>query len=160
MKRNYFVRILCLTLILMLGIMPICSAYAASKAYILRVNANYVHVRDRDGDIMSSVRKGTRVLYWGERAGDMCKVVNSSGSTGYIYKAYLSSYGVVNKSQVAIVTSKAPLYRKSGSSLRKSGTAKAGTTLLVYQVNGSWAYVRNFNGTGAYIRTNYLKKVF
>ena len=160
MKRNYFVRIVCLTLILMLGIMPICSAYAAAKAYILRVNGNYVHVRDRDGDIMGSLRKGTRVLYWGERVGDMCKVVNSSGQTGYIYKAYLSSYGVVNKSQVGIVTSKAPLYKKSGSSLKKSGTVKAGTTLLVYQVSGSWAYVRNFNGTGAYINTSYLKQIF
>ena len=160
MKRNYIVRILCLTLILMLGIMPICSAYAASKAYILRVNTNYARVRDDDGNIISSVRSGTRVLYWGQNKGDMCKVMNSSGYTGYIYKSYLSSYGVVNKNQIGIVTTKAPLYQKSGSSLKRSGTVKAGTTLLVYKVNGSWAYVKNLNGKGAYISTKYLKQVF
>lgn len=160
MKRNYLARVLCLTLILLIGIMPISTAFAAGKAYILRVNTNYVHVRDDDGNVISSARKGTRVLYWGEKIGDMCKVANSSGYTGYIYKEYLSSYGVVSKSQVGIVTSKAPLYKRSGNSLKKAGTVKAGTTLLVYRVNGSWAYVKNFNGTGAYIRTSYLKQVF
>ena len=160
MKRNYLVRILCLTLILMLGIMPICSAYAASKAYILRVNTNFVHVRDKDSNIISTARKGTRVLYWGEQIGDMCKVMSASGYPGYIYKGYLSSYGVVNKNQIGIVTSRAPLYKRSGNSLKKAGTVKAGTTLLVYQVNGSWAYVKNLNGTSAYIRTSYLKQVF
>lgn len=160
MKRNYLVRILCLTLILMIGIMPICSAYAASKAYLLRVNTNFVHVRDKNSNIITTLSRGTRVLYWGENKGSMCKVVNSSGYTGYIYKSYLSAYGVVNKNQVGVVTTKAPIYTRSGNSLRKSGTVKAGTPLLVYQVNGSWAYVKNFNGTGAYIRTAYLRQAF
>lgn len=160
MKRNYLAKILCLSLILMLGIMPVSSAYAASRAYILRVNTNYVHVRDEDGNIISNARKGTRVLYWGESIGSMCKVVSSSGAIGYIYKDYLSSYGAVNKKQIGIVTAKAPMYKRSGNSLKKAGTAKAGTVVLVYQVNGSWAYVKNFNGTGAYVRTSYLKQVF
>ncbi len=160
MKRNYIVRILCLTLILMLGIMPICSAYAASRAYILRVNTNHARVRDDNGNVISTVGGGTRVLYWGDRKGDMCKVLNASGHVGYIYKSYLSSYGVVNKNQIAIVNAKAPLYQKSGSSLKRSGTVKAGSALLVYKVNGSWAYVKNLNGKGAYISTRYLKQVF
>lgn len=160
MKRNYIVRVLCLTLILMLGIMPICSAYAASRAYILRVNTDFARVRDDSGNVVSSVKRGTRVLYWGERRGDMCKVLNSNGYTGYVYKSYLSSYGVVNQNQIGIVTATAPVYKRSGSSLKKSGTVKAGTTLLVYRTNGSWAYVKNLNGTGAYINLNYIKQVF
>ena len=160
MKRNYFARVLCLTLILMLGIMPLCSAYAASRAYILRVNTNYARVRDEDGSVVGTVSGGTRVLYWGANKGDMCKVLNSAGKVGYIYKSYLSSYGVVNKNQIGIVTANAPVYKNSNGSLKKSGTVKAGTTLLVYKVNGSWAYVKNFNGKGSYIRTSYLKQVF
>ena len=160
MKRNYLVRILCLTLILMIGIMPICSAYAASKAYLLRVNANFVHVRDRNSNIIGSLSRGTRVLYWGENRGAMCKVVSASGYTGYIYKAYLSAYGAVNKNQVGVVVAKAPVYKRSGNSLKKTGTVKAGTTLLVYQVNGAWAHVKDFNGKSSYIRTAYLKQVF
>lgn len=160
MKRSYLRKILCLTLILMLGILPITNAYAASRAYILRVNTNYVHVRDKDGNIISNARKGTRVLYWGESIGSMCKVVSSSGHIGYIYKEYLSSYGVANRNQIGIVTGSAALYKRSGSSLKKAGTAKAGTVLLVYSVNGSWAYVKNLNGTGAYIQVSKLKQVF
>ena len=159
MKRKYIARVLCLALVLMLGIMPLCTAHAAGNAYIVRVNSDYVRVRSADSSIMTSVPKGTRVLFWGERIGDMYKVMSATGHTGYIYKGYLSSYGVVNGSQVGVCVTRTPVYVRSGNSLRQAGTTAAGTLVLVYKVAGDWAFVKNINGNSAYIPLSYLKQV-
>ena len=159
MKHRYIRRILCLALILMLGILPLCSAQAVGRAYIVRVNTDFVRVRSANNEIMTSVPRGTRVLFWGERIGDMYKVMSATGHTGYIYKGYLSSYGVVNQNQVGMTVSRAPLYVRNGSSFRQVGSTHAGTPVLVYRVMGEWAFVKNFNGTSAYIPLSYLKQV-
>ena len=162
MKRKLFKVVVCLTLIFSMVIAPICAS-AGSTAYILKVNASWVHLRDKSGSdskILASLKRGTKVLYWGKMDHQMCKVYTASGKTGYIYKDYLSNYGAVKKSQIGITTKDTPVYKLSGGKLKKNGTAKKGTMVLVYGYNSSWVRCKSVSGKTGYIPRSAIKKAF
>ncbi len=161
MKRKIIKPFVCVLLVLSMLLAPL-SALAASKVYILRVNTAGARLRDSDGTVITELSKGTKVLYWGssKSGGNMCKVVTRSGKTGYIYKGYLSSYGVLKKSSIYITRAKTQLYRRSGSSLRKNGTLGEGQYVVVYKTYGNWAYIKTMSGKNAYVYKSYLKKAF
>ena len=72
----------------------------------------------------------------------------------------MSNYGAVRANQVYVTKSSTTLYRKSGSSLRKSSTLNTGVYLLVYKTNGNWAYVKSMTGRSGYVKLSSIKKVF
>lgn len=162
MKRRLFKIVICMTLIFSLVIVPMCAS-ASSTAYILKVNVKNAYLRDKSGansKVLARLSKGTKVLFWGSMSNAMCKVYTSTGKTGYIYKDFLSTYGAIKKSQIGIVTSNTPIYKQSGSSLKKNGTASAGTMVLVYAYNDSWVRCKSVTGKTGYIPRSAIKKAF
>ena len=161
MKRRFLKPLVCILLVVSMLLAPL-SALAASKAYILKVNTSGVRLRDSDGSVITELGKGTKVLYWGKtkNGGAMCKVVTRTGKTGYVYKSFLTSYGAVKKSAVYVTKASTPLYKRSGSSLKKSSTLSAGEYLIVYRTSGRWAYVMSMSGKRGYVYKSFVKKAF
>ena len=171
MKRKFMKSLLCSLLVVALLAAPM-SALAASKvAYILKINAGsagkaFVHVNSSkkggngDSTIIGSLKNGTRVLYWGDKIGEMYKIMVTNGKTGYVHKDNMRLYGAVSKKQIYVASSSTYMYKKSGSSVKKAGSLAEGSPVFVYSVTGSWAKVKNMSGTTAYVKTSALKKAF
>ena len=166
MKRKILKAMVCFMMILSCMMAPVSAttAAAASKAaYILRVNADYARMRTGpygNYDIVTTLRKGTKVLYGGQYSGEFCKVYTTGGQSGYVYRKYLSSYGAVKKSNIYRTKSAAAFYTRSGSSLKKVGTVPKNQFVLIYKKNGNWAYVKSLTGKSGYMKLSTLKKVF
>ena len=163
MKRKVLKSVLCSLLILAMMMAPMSALASSSLALILKVNGDWVRMRDgaEEGDeVIARLRKGTKVLYWGEREDEMNKVLTSTGKQGYIYKGYLSTYGAMKKSQVYITTGTTKLYKRSGSSLKGNGTLAKGKYVVVYKTSGNWAYIKTMTGKSAYCQKSSLKKAF
>lgn len=161
MKRNLWRSILCLALVLVLTLAPLSALAASKTAKILKVNVDKARMRESSsGEIITTLNKGTKVLYLNKKDGAYCKVCTTNGTTGYVYQGFLSSYGAVRADQVYVTKSSITLYKKSGNSLRKSSTIKEGVYMLVYKTNGSWAQVKSMTGKSGYVRLSGIKKVF
>ena len=153
---------LCLVLIVTMGLLPM-SALAATKAYVLNVTADNVRMRSGSGassSVTGTLRKGSKVLYWGDRSGALCKVATTSGKVGYVYRNYLSVYGAVKKSQIYVTTKSTSVYKRSGSSFKKFTTVSSGRYLLVVGQASGWAYVRTVTGKAGYVPTSAISKAF
>ena len=171
MKRKLLKSILCSLLVVALLAAPM-SALAASKvAYILKVDVGSsklanVHagsaLRGGNGDstIIGTLKNGTKVLYWGEKSGQMLKIMASNGKTGYIYQGSLKTYGAMSRKQIYLAKSSTNMYKKSGSSLKKSGSISKGSPVFVYKVSGNWVLVKNMSGSSGYVKSSTLKKAF
>ena len=161
MKRNLWKSILCIALILVLTLAPLSALAASRTAKILKVNVDKARMRESaTGEIITTLNKGTKVLYLNRTDGAYCKVCTTDGTTGYVYKSFLSNYGAVRADQVYVTKASTTLYRRSGNSLRKSSTLKSGTYMLVYKTNGNWAYVKSMSGKSGYVKLSSLRKVF
>ena len=163
MKRKVLKSVLCSLLILAMMMAPMSALASSSLALILKVNGDWVRMRDgaEEGDeVIARLRKGTKVLYWGEREDEMYKVLTSTGKQGYIYKGYLSTYGAMKKSQVYVTSGTTKLYKRSGSSLKGNGTLGSGKYVVVYKTSGNWAYIKTMTGKSAYCLKSTLKKAF
>lgn len=136
------------------------SASAASVARIMKVNGDWVRMRDKDGTQIARLRKGTKVLYWGVKDGAMYKVMTSSGKTGYVYGSYLTTYGAMKKNQVYVTTASTKMYKTSGNKLVGNGTLAKGKYVLVYKTSGDWAYIKTMTGKSAFVKKATLAKAF
>lgn len=159
MKRNVMKAVLCFMMILAMLMAPM-TASAASVARIMKTNTDWVRMRSASGAQITSLREGTKVLYWGSKNDDMYKVMLSNGVTGYVYKNYLSTYGAMRLDSVYITTASTPTYNRSGSTLKKSGTLSKGRYVMVYKTSGNWAYVKTMGGKGTFVPKATLQKVF
>ena len=161
MKRNLWRSILCLSLILVLVLAPMSGVAATKTAKILKINVDQARLRTgASGAIITTLDKGTKVLYLNKTDGAYCKVCTTDGETGYVYKRFLSSYGAVRADQVYVTRGSTTLYKRSGNSLRKSSTIKEGVYVLVYKTNGNWAYVKSMSGKSGYVKLSSIRKVF
>ena len=169
MKRKVLKAILSSLLIVAL-LSASVSALASSKvAYILKVSASgskAAYMRSGSNkaggngsdSIIGSLKNGTRVLYWGNKSGQMLKVMTASGKTGYVYQGYLKTYGAMNRKQIYLTKSKVAVYKKVGSAMKKKGSIGKGRPVLVYGVNGSYALCKTLSGSTGYVKTSALKK--
>lgn len=159
MKRSVLKTFICFMMILAMLMAPM-TASAASIARIMKTNVDWVRLRDANGEQIARLRKGAKVLYWGSKDDEMCRVITTSGKTGYVYKKYLSTYGAMRLDSVYITTASTQMYNRSGSSLKKSGKLAAGKYVMVYKTSGNWAYVKTMSGKGAFVQKGTLKKAF
>lgn len=161
MKRKLIKPIVCMVLAIMTVIMPL-GASAASYVHIVKVNVTDARLRAEtgDGSIVKTLSRGTKLLYAGEKKGKFCKVLTSKGLTGYVYEDFLSDYGTVKKSMLYYTEKSTPIYKKSGSSLKRNGSLAKNTLVLVYKTNSSWAYVKSMSGKSGYCKLSYLEDLF
>jgi len=139
-------------------------AFAASSiARIMKVNTDYTRLResaDQGSAVITRLRKGTKLLYWGVKDDAMYKVLTSTGKTGYVYGKYLTTYGAMNLKSVYVTKNLTQMYKRSGSSLKKNGVLSKGKYVMVYKTANGWAYVKTMTGKGAYVKTENLKRAF
>lgn len=148
----------CMVLVLLASVFAIPASAATLK--IMRVTVNGARLRSGPGNysIITSLKKGTKVLYTGKKANAFYQVRTSGGKVGYVYKRFLSSYGAVSSNQL-YVTNKAVTMRSSNSSKSRGvKKLKKNTTVLVYEVRGTWAYVKTLTGKGGYVKASALTK--
>ena len=150
-KRNFLKVTLCLVLALLIGAAPM-SALAAGKkdtvVSILKCTVDGGRLREGPGssyDVITSLRKGDKVLYIG-------------GQNGYIYKGFLSYYGAARRSQIFYATDDGvTLYKKPKSGASKSTTLAKGEHIIVYKVVGSWGYAKTLRGKAGFVTAKNLK---
>ena len=159
MKRNVIKSVLCFMMILAMLMAPM-SASAASIARIMKTNTDWVRLRSESGEQIDRLRKGAKVLYWGSKDDEMCRVITTDGKTGYVYKKYLTTYGAMRLNSVYKTTATTQMYNRSGSSRKKSGKLASGKYVMVYKTSGNWAYIKTMSGKGAFVQRNTLKKAF
>lgn len=163
MKRKIMRSVLCVLLVVAMLMAPM-SALASSKvALILKVKNDWVRLRegtDSGGEVITRLRKGTKLLYWGENKDEMFKVLTASGKVGYVYKGYVSTYGALKKSSIYVTEEAIKLYKRSGSKLKSNGKLSKGKYVVVYKTSGKWAYIKTMSGKSAYCLKDSLKKAF
>ena len=162
MKRRILKVLICLVMIISC-MAPIAATAASKPAYILKVSADYARMRKGpygSYGIITTLRRGAKVLYGGQNAGEYCKVYTTNGTSGYVYKKYLSTYGAVKRNNVYMTKAAAPFYKRSGSSLKRSGSVAKNQFVLVYKRNGDWVFVKSLSGRSGYMKAAYLKRAF
>lgn len=159
MKKRILMLLLCALLVASTVLTPI-SALASSNAKILIVNVDGARLRSgpNRNRIVTSLKRGTRVVYAGKHEGSMYYVKAENGKKGYIYMRYLSAYGAAPANKIYGVKAKATLYRRASTSSRRVMRLAKGTTVICYETKGKWAYVRTLNGKAGYIKKSYLKR--
>jgi len=162
MKMKFWKSLVCLALIATMAFAPMTAMAASKTMKILKINASGVRLRDGETkEIIKTLREGTKVFYDGDRKDSFCKVCTLDGEVGYVFKEYLSEYGVVKTSQIYVTTEKSAAYRRSSSSgLKRTSSIAKNTVLLVLDKNGSWAQVQSMDGEVRYMRMDTLKRAF
>ena len=108
--------------------------------------------------MITSLRKGDKVLYIGAHEGAFCLVRTMYGQNGYIYKGFLSYYGAARRSQIFYATDDGvTLYKKPKSGASKSTTLAKGEHIIVYKVVGSWGYAKTLRGKAGFVTAKNLK---
>ena len=162
MKR--FLRcMLCALLILTIVVLPAMpAASASSKIKIMKVSGKDVRLRSGPGDydVIAKLSNGTKVFYSGSNKKGFYKVTTLGGSTGYVYKDYLSLVETVSKSSVYKAKSKAVFYRRATTGSTKITSVSKGGYLIVSKKSGKWAYARTMSGKYGYVQLSKIKKAF
>ena len=158
MKHRILKALVCLLLITTVVLAPM-SAYAKTVK-IMKVNVEGARLRSGPGayPVITSLKKGTRVLYAGTKKNAFLQVRTSGGKTGYVYKPFLTAYGAVQSKQVFHVTSTTGLYKKPKTSSSKVQNLKANQRVIVYEARGNWAYVKTLSGKGGFVKVSKLAK--
>lgn len=139
------------------------SALAASKStvQILKVNVDGARLRSgpsSDYSVLTSLDKGSKVIYLGKEKNSFSYVCTAYGKKGYIFRDYLTSYGAAYSSQIYRAKKKVKAYKKATTSSGRATTLGKGQLVIVYQVKGNWAYIKTLGGKGGYVKTSALKK--
>jgi len=155
---------LCLALVLLLGVVPVQQAQAASVT--LKVKGGWLRLRDEasfDGDTIASYYTGTKVTVL-DTKGAWYYVRVSDGTVGYMYGKYLTSSGTgtsgsVTQNTTAYVTS------SNGKGVRMRtgpGTAygvidlySVGTKVTILSAGTYWHYI-SINGQKGYMMSQYV----
>lgn len=157
LKRRLFAAILGLVLLVSILAVP---ASAASVVKVMKVNVHGARLRSGPGNysVITSLKKGTKVLYTGKKVNAFYQVRTSGGKVGYVYKKFLSSYGAATSKQVYYTTKATTMRHRASSKSSSVKRLKKNTLLLVYATSGSWAYVKTLSGKGGYVKISALSK--
>ena len=163
MKRRVLLAVLSVLLVVSTLLAPV-SALAASKKKsvpIMQVTVDGARVRkgpSSDYDVIVSVKNGAKLFYLGKGKDSFYKVRTDHGVVGYMYKGFLKSYGACYQSQVYYASKKVKVYKKASTHSSRKTTLSKGQHVIVYQVKGSWAYIKTLGGKGGYVKKSALKK--
>jgi len=163
--RRFFRVVVCLLLMITMTAAPIVtmssmSASAASTYRVMRCNVEGGRLRKGPGNfgVITTLDRGEKVIYSGSMKNAFCLVATMDGKVGYIYKNFLSNYGVVRKDQLYHTrTRNVKLYKKATTG-SKSVTLKNPQFVTVYQKAGNWAYVKTMDGKGGYVQLSKIKR--
>ena len=101
--------------------------------------------------VITTLDRGEKVIYSGKTKNAFCLVATMDGKKGYIYKNFLSNYGVVRSDRLYHTYARNTKLYKKASTSAKYVTLKNPQFVTVYQKAGNWAYVKTMDGKGGYI---------
>lgn len=158
MGKKYLKVVLSIVLSLLLLTAPL-SAFAAPKTVtILKVKNDYARVRNEEGEVITSLRKNTKVFYLG-RQDSMAYICTERGVMGYVYGGYLSSYGAVRLANVYYVKSSSlKVYSSPRTSSRRLTTLPKNSFILLSKANGKWGYIKSLSGNSGYVQLSGLRR--
>lgn len=145
-------------------------SFAAPEAAFAKSNTVYILNVENDGarmrtepnsesdNVEVSLKKGTKVFYLA-KSGAWYKVRSEYGPSGWVYKGYLKYYGAVSLSSVYIASAKTPVYKKSGSGVKKIMTISKKQFVIVRAANNTWAQIYTLSGTSGYVKIDRLTPV-
>lgn len=164
MKRRTIALILTLALLMAMAVAPLGAQAASKKIRILQVTVDGARVRSGPSsyyDVKTTVKKGGKVFYLGSIKNSFARIRTSGGTEGYMYKGFLKSYGSCYKSQVYYSRkSGLGVYKKPSTSSSRVTKLSKHQHVIVYQVKGSWAYIKTLSGKGGYVKAGSLGKAF
>ena len=158
MNKKLLRLLLCAILIATTVLTPVSALAANSKILIVNVDGARLRNGGSHTKIITSLKKGTRVVYSGKHDGSMYLVRASNGKKGYIYKRYLSAYGAAPSKKIYVCRSRTTVYKRASTSAHHVTRLAKGTTVIVYETRGSWAYIRTLSGRAGYVKKSNLKK--
>ncbi len=164
MKHRVWKSVLCLALVMIFAI-GCTSAFASSAqtVMILKVTADGARVRTGSANgnqVITSLKKNTKVFYMGENEGANCLIRTSDGIFGYVYRGFLRSYGSVRLDRIYYAASDgAKVYKTPSTSASRVASLSAGECVVVFAVSGDWAYVRHINGGSGFMLKSDLRSV-
>ena len=163
--RRFIRTAVCFLLLIMMAVMPLITepsttAAAATNYKIMRCNVEGGRLRKGPGNysVITTLDKGEKVIYSGKMKNAFCLVATMDGKKGYIYKNFLSNYGVVRSDRLYHTVSRNTKLYKKASTSAKSVTLKSRQFVTVYQKAGNWAYVKTMDGRGGYIQLSKIKR--
>ena len=160
MKRRMMVLVLVVAMLASMVFVPV-SASAAKKVKILQVTEDRARIRLGPSSaygVITSLKKGSKVFYLNRMKDSFAYICSSGGVKGYMYKGYLKSYGTVYSNQIYRCTKKGYLYKKASSGSSHVAKLSKNQHVVVYQVSGSWAYIKTLGGKGGYVKKSILTK--
>lgn len=163
MKRRAMALLLTMIVLASMFAIPVgASAASKKKVQILRVTEDGARVHSGPSafyEVIGSLKKGQKVFYLDQIKNSFAYICNEKGYTGFVYKGFLERYGVVYKYQIYRSTkSKVGVYKKPSTKSGKVTKLSKNQHVIVYQVQGSWAYIKTLSGKGGYVKTSALTK--
>ena len=164
MKRRVLMIALSVALLLAMVIAPVSASAASSSktVKILKVTVDGARVRSGPSsayDVKTSVSKGSKAFYLGKIKDSFAYIRTEKGVVGYMYKGFLKSYGAAYRYQIYYSTkSSVKVYKKASSSSKHVTRLSKNQHVIVYQVKGSWAYIKTLSGKGGYVKKSVLSK--
>lgn len=163
MKRRVLSLLLCVMLVASMLIVP-TTAFASSGKMVklFKVTVDGARVRKGPGssyEVVTSVKKSSKVFYLGKTVNSFCYVRTSNGDIGYMYRGFLKAYGAVPLDQVYYCTAKkATVYKRTSKGAKRIGWLYRNQHVIVYEVRGNWAYIKSLSGKSGYVKKSALKK--
>jgi len=160
MKHKVMMMAMAVLLIASMLIAPMsASAASNSTVQILKVTVDGARLRAApSGDILTSLKKDSKVFYLNKNKASFCYVCTSKGVRGYIFRDYLASYGAAYADQIYYANTKAKVYKKASTSSSRVGTLSKYQHVIVYEVRGNWAYIKTMGGKGGFVKASALSK--
>lgn len=163
MKRRIWKVMLSVLLLAALVSAPV-SAFAAARKTVTIMKVTVDGARVRSGpssayEVLTSIAKGGKVFYLNKTKNSFARVRTAHGIVGYMYQGFLESYGAAYMDQVYYCANRsAKVYKKASTGSKRVTTLNRGQHVIVYQVKGSWAYIKTLGGKGGYVKKSALKK--
>jgi len=164
MTKRMVKSMVCALLAIVLFAMPMCASAAKDPIIrILNVNVDGARVRSSDdfNEIITSLKRGTKVLYMNDTREAYCKVCTQDGTVGYVYKGFLDSYGAARASTLCYTnTDSVRVYNRPSTSGKRLAKLDEGTCLVLYRTNGDWAAVLSLSGARGFVKLSSLSPIF
>ena len=163
MKRRILTLVLTVVLLASMVVMPVsASALNKTKVHILRVTVDQARLRAGPSSAyerITSLKKGSKVFYLRKMKDSFAYICTSNGVKGYMYRGFLEKYGMCYAYQVyRCKNSSANVYKKASTSSARVTRLTKNQHVVVYQVSGSWAYIKTLGGKGGYVKKSALTK--
>lgn len=159
MKRSGTRLLICTLLLIALTAGTLVASAAQSTVMILETTVDDGRLRDGPSssyNVLRTLSKGEKVFFTGQTSAAFCLVRTAKGEVGYIYRGFLTNYGIVRMDQIYYALGTVNVYKRPSTDASRAGTLGAGEHVLVFLTSGDWAFIKTMNGGSGFARLSEL----